>query len=88
MPLNESFNPFKYNHFLIFYLPWAFPTLHDTFKNKRERLVKACFVLPVNLSLSNIRIWKYNSHMRILLYVTDAHLLTSMYIVTYYICAI
>lgn len=49
----ESLNPFKYSHFLIFFKLQTFPTLHDTSKNKRERLAIACFVLPVNLFLSN-----------------------------------
>lgn len=53
MPLNESLNPFKYSHFLIFLnLFQTFPTLHDTSKNKSKRLAVACFVVPVNLFLS------------------------------------
>lgn len=54
MPLNESLNPFKYSHFLIFFLNLfqTFSTLHDMSKNKSERLAIACFVVPVNLFLS------------------------------------
>ena len=79
MPLNESFNPFKYNNFWIFCLLWTLPTLHDTSKNKKEKLFIACFVFLVSLFLNNIWIRKKNSHVHILLHVTNTHVLTSMY---------